>query len=321
MNPDHVGERRTLGRTGASRVGADLADPRRRRRQPEPRGRQRRAARHRQGRSTPRRPRSTSSRSATRSGWRRPCSGSARWVTDTDARRCSSSASRCRCRPASLAAWAPSDTVLFVARIVGGLSAGMAYPTTLALITALWSGQPDAPESIALWSAIGGAIAALGPLVAGRAARALLVGLGLPRHAAAGRGRARPRARASSRPRQRDHRPGRQPRRRSCPSLLVGALILAINFAPVPNKGSAGARARGRRRRRGTGVRHPSAPRREPAVRPRTSPAVATFWVAACAGIIVFGSLMGAMFIGQQYLQNVLGYSTLDAGPRSCPPP
>lgn len=38
------------------------------------------------------------------------------------------------------------------------------------------------------------------------------------------------------------------------------------------------------------------------------------FWVAACAGIIVFGTLMGAMFIGQQYLQNVLGYSTLEAG-------
>jgi MFS family permease len=38
------------------------------------------------------------------------------------------------------------------------------------------------------------------------------------------------------------------------------------------------------------------------------------FWVAACAGIIVFGSLMGSMFISQQYLQNVLGYSTLGAG-------
>jgi hypothetical protein len=38
------------------------------------------------------------------------------------------------------------------------------------------------------------------------------------------------------------------------------------------------------------------------------------FWVAACAGIIVFGSLMGAMFIGQQYLQIVLDYSTLQAG-------
>src|SRR4029453_18682706 len=38
------------------------------------------------------------------------------------------------------------------------------------------------------------------------------------------------------------------------------------------------------------------------------------FWVAACAGIIVFGSLMAAAFISQQYLQNVLGYSTLEAG-------
>jgi hypothetical protein len=38
------------------------------------------------------------------------------------------------------------------------------------------------------------------------------------------------------------------------------------------------------------------------------------FWVAACAGIIVFGSLMAAMFVGQQFLQNVLDYSTLDAG-------
>ena len=38
--------------------------------------------------------------------------------------------------------------------------------------------------------------------------------------------------------------------------------------------------------------------------------------MAACAGLIVFGSLMGAMFIGQQFLQNVLGYSTVDAGAR-----
>ena len=36
--------------------------------------------------------------------------------------------------------------------------------------------------------------------------------------------------------------------------------------------------------------------------------------MAACAGIIVFGSLMGAMFIGQQFLQNVLAYSTFEAG-------
>jgi len=30
--------------------------------------------------------------------------------------------------------------------------------------------------------------------------------------------------------------------------------------------------------------------------------------------MIIFGSLVGSMFIGQQFLQNVLGYSTLDAG-------
>src|SRR6478609_7020704 len=69
--------------------------------------------------------------------------------------------------PASIvAAFAPSDTVLFGARVVGGLSAGMAYPTTLALITALWSGAART-RSIALWSATGGAISALGPLLAG----------------------------------------------------------------------------------------------------------------------------------------------------------
>src|SRR5213595_3013027 len=34
-----------------------------------------------------------------------------------------------------LAAWAPSDTVLFLARLGGGFAAGMAFPTTLALIT------------------------------------------------------------------------------------------------------------------------------------------------------------------------------------------
>jgi MFS transporter, DHA2 family, multidrug resistance protein len=51
-----------------------------------------------------------------------------------------------------LAAYAPSDIVLFAARVLGGISAGMAYPTTLALIAALWSG-PGRTKSIALWSA------------------------------------------------------------------------------------------------------------------------------------------------------------------------
>lgn len=95
--------------------------------------------------------------------------------------------------------------------------------------------------------------------------------------------------------------------------LLVGALILAINFAPVPNAKTlllglavivlaAGVAFFIRQRR---------------AKNPLYDLHVAgrrTFWVAACAGIIIFGSLMGAMFIGQQFLQNVLGYSTFRAG-------
>src|SRR5881394_3846519 len=53
-----------------------------------------------------------------------------------------------------LAAYSPTDSVLVVARIGGGLAAGMAYPTTLALITALWSGA-GRTKAIALWSGLG----------------------------------------------------------------------------------------------------------------------------------------------------------------------
>ena len=49
-----------------------------------------------------------------------------------------------------LAAFAPTIEVLIVARIVGGVSAGMAYPTTLALIAALWSGPGTNPVDRAL---------------------------------------------------------------------------------------------------------------------------------------------------------------------------
>ena len=69
--------------------------------------------------------------------------------------------------PASLVAGlAPTDTVLFAARVVGGLSAGLAFPTTLALITALFAG-PERTRAIALWSAVGGGVALLGPMLSG----------------------------------------------------------------------------------------------------------------------------------------------------------
>jgi DHA2 family multidrug resistance protein-like MFS transporter len=210
-----------------------------------------------------------------------------------------------------LAAFAPTDGVLFLARVLGGLSAGMAYPTTLALITALWTG-PARTRSIALWSAIGGAITALGPLCAGillehywwgsvflmtlpLAAVALILAIRLvPAH-----------VNESTDPV--DNLGG------LLSVVMISALVLAINFAAVPNAGAAavglallalaGAAAFVIRQRR--------------AANPLYDLDVAArriFWVAACAGIIVFGSLMASAFVGQQFLQNVLGYSTVDAG-------
>jgi EmrB/QacA subfamily drug resistance transporter len=214
--------------------------------------------------------------------------------------------------PAScLAAWAPDAGVLIAARIIGGLSAGMAYPTTLALITALWAG-PARTKSIALWSGLGGAISALGPLLSGLllehfwwgsvflltlplAVVALVVAwLFVPAH-------------VNETTEAVDNLGG------ILSVAFVGALILAINFAPVPDAetltlvlagiaivGLVAFYLRQKRARNPLYDLHVAGRR--------------VFWVAAAAGIIVFGSLMGAMFVGQQFLQNVLGYSTLEAG-------
>ena len=133
----------------------------------------------------------------------------------------------------------------------------MAYPTTLALITALWSG-PARTKSIALWSAIGGAIAALGPLLSGLllehfwwgsvflltlplAVVALVMALLLvPAH-------------VNEATDPVDNLGGDPLRRRSS-----ARSILAINFAPGAEQGRARAGAR-RDRRRGAASRSTSA--------------------------------------------------------------
>jgi EmrB/QacA subfamily drug resistance transporter len=210
-----------------------------------------------------------------------------------------------------LAAVAPNEQVLIVARLVGGVSAGMAYPTTLALITALWSG-PGRTKSIALWSALGGAISSLGPLVSGALLEhfywgsVFLVTLPLAVVALLLAVRLVP-AHVNEATEPVDNLGG------ILSALLVGGLVLAINFAPLPAKRelalglfvialAAGAAFVLRQRKVANPLYDLDVAGRR------------IFWVAACAGIIVFGSLMGAMFIGQQFLQNVLGYDTLSAG-------
>ena len=214
--------------------------------------------------------------------------------------------------PACLtAAFAPSIEVLIVARIVGGISAGMAYPTTLALIAALWSG-PARTRSIALWSALGGAIAALGPLVSGfllehfEWGSVFLVTLPLAAVALVMAIRFVP-SHVNETTEPVDNLGG------VLSSVLIGALILGINSAPVPGEGTLAIALFAIAILAGIAFLY----RQRRAASPLYDLNIASrriFWVAACAGIIVFGSLMGAMFIGQQYLQNVLGYSTLDAG-------
>jgi MFS transporter, DHA2 family, multidrug resistance protein len=214
--------------------------------------------------------------------------------------------------PASLAAaLAPSVGVLFAARLFGGVAAGMAYPTTLALITALWSGAART-RAIALWSALGGAISALGPLVSGALLEhfdwgsVFVVTLPLALVALYLAWRYVP-AHVNEASDPVDNLGG------ILSMLAVAALILAINFAPVPNKGTltislavialaalGGFFIRQRRASNPLYDLHVAGRR--------------IFWVAAVAGMVVFGTLMGAMFIGQQFLQNVLGYSTLQAG-------
>ncbi len=218
----------------------------------------------------------------------------------------------CLSLPAMLAAaWAPSINVLILARIVGGLAAGMAYPTTLSLITALWSGA-GRTKAIALWSALGGAVSAIGPLVAGVLLEhywwgsVFLVTLPLiviaiplaikllPSH-------------VNEATEPVDNLGG------ILSALLVGATIVAINFAAVPNSGtivlSLGIIAVAALIAFVIRQRRTAYPLYDLKVASRS-----IFWVAALAGIIVFGSLMGAMFIGQQFLQNVLEYSTVEAG-------
>ncbi len=214
--------------------------------------------------------------------------------------------------PAALiAAFAPSVQLLMAGRVLGGLAAGMAYPTTLALITALWSGTRRT-KSIALWSGIGGAMSALGSLLAGAmlvhfawgsvflvtipvaAVGLVLAVILVPAH-----------VNETSEPV--DNFGG------IVSIFFVAALVLAINFAPEPGMGTralalAGIAAAGGvvffLRQRAS--KNPLYDLKIAGRRP--------FWVAAVAGIIVFGTLMGALFVGQQFLQNVLGYSTMSAG-------
>lgn len=211
---------------------------------------------------------------------------------------------------AALAAWSPDANVLIAARFLGGVCAGMVYPTTLSIITALYQGKQRV-LAIALWSGIGAAASAAGPTVVGwlltftwwGAGFAITIPLSviafalclfLPR-------------KTGDTTTAIDHIGG------ALSVVMIATLIAAITFAPTPGQlplalALLGVSVLGfiafyiREKRAQYPIFNLDIARRR------------TFWVAAIAGLIVFGSLMGAMFIGQQFLQNVLNYNPFRAG-------
>jgi DHA2 family multidrug resistance protein-like MFS transporter len=215
--------------------------------------------------------------------------------------------------PAALiSGFAPTIQVLIFGRLFGGFAAGMAYPTTLSLIAALWGPGPGRTRAIALWAAIGGAVSVCGPLLSGLILQVttwpwvFLVVLPLAVVALIMALRFIP-AHVHETKESVDNVGG------ILSLVLVGTFVLSLNFLPV-----AGAQQFALallviaiialvlfvlRERRSKNPLYDLKVARRP-----------TFWVAAVGGIVVFGSLMGAMFIGQQFMQDVLGYSTVNAG-------
>lgn len=210
------------------------------------------------------------------------------------------------------AARSTSIEMLMFSRLFTGLAAGMAFPTTLSLITALWQAGPGRTRAIALWSGVSAMASVAGSVLAGfllviwwwgaafliaapiAAVAFVLVALYVPSHVA-----------ESTEPV--DHAGG------VLSTLAIAFLVLGVNmvFSPdLSRTGQAFLIA-------GVVFLGLFAWRQLRAKSPLYDLRVARrrlFWVPATAGTIVFGSLMGALFIGQQYMQNILKYSTLDAG-------
>jgi len=211
---------------------------------------------------------------------------------------------------AAAASWAPNIEILIAARVLGGVATGMVYPVTLAMITSIYSGK-QRTQAIALWSGIGAAASSVGAAITGWLLTFAWWGSGFAITIPLGalvlfmcvflRDQARD---SADKP---DNLSG------VLSVVMIATLVAAITFAPMPGRSItalalaiiavvAVAIFISRQRKIANPIFDLSIARRP------------LFWVAAIAGLIVFGSLMGSFFIGQQFLQDVLGYTTLSAG-------
>lgn len=214
---------------------------------------------------------------------------------------------------ASLAsAYAPDPITLTIARLLTGVASGIAFPVTLSLITVLWESGPRRTTAIAVWSGVSGMASVLGGALGGLLLDKLwwgsaflmsiplavlsivIVVLVVPSH-----------VKESTEPV--DHVGG------VLSILLIMALVLGINLVFVPSLVVQGLILLGVT----VVLTAAFAWRQRVAPSPLFDLSVAKrrlFWAPAVSGAIVFGALVGAVFVGSQFLQYVLGYSSLQSG-------
>lgn len=208
-----------------------------------------------------------------------------------------------------LSAGANGPWELMAAQIAVGVAGGMLYPTTLSLISALYGGAART-RAIALWTGIGGGASVFGPILGGwllerywwgsvflitvplAVVVVVLAVICVPRH-------------AGEDDKPVDHRGG------VASVVALSTFVLAIvllpnGFTPIVVGLFVVALVAGAaffvRQSRTT---HPLF-NLKVAAEP-------TFWVAFAAGIVAFGALVGALFLGQQFTQNVLGLEPFEA--------
>lgn len=213
---------------------------------------------------------------------------------------------------ALLSAFAPTVEVLMFGRLLTGLAAGMAYPTTLALITALWADGKERTRAIALWQAVSGGAAVFGPALAGAFLEfwwwgsVFLIVVPVAIVAWVLNARFVP-AHVSESTKPVDHLGG------VLSVLMIATLVLGLGTLASPNARATTLALLGSCVLFTGGFIWRQAKTKHPLYELRYAKR-RLFWLPAVAGMIVLGALSGAMFIGQQFLQNVLQYDTFEAG-------
>ena len=209
---------------------------------------------------------------------------------------------------------APDTGVLIAARALQGVGAALLTPGSLAILQASFN-PDDRAEAIGAWSGLGGVATAIGPFLGGWLISAvswrLVFYINLPlaargrRHLAAARSRvARPRPPQAPRRDGRDHDqpgPGRDHLR---PDRGVGKRLDVPAGADEPAGGRACCSWRFCRVEAG----HPNAMLPLSVFRSRQ------FSAANAVTFVVYGALGGALFLVPVVLQEVCGYSALEAG-------